>query len=101
MTHLAVPASVLAVSACESLHPFVSAYKVHPILVNFTAALIPVSVGSDIKTSRASGTITWRLMRTPCLGAAWNTRPGLLFLPITSGFATLLWPGSWWNIWKD
>ncbi len=30
------------------LHQFVSSYKIHPILVNFTAALIPVSLGSDI-----------------------------------------------------
>lgn len=32
----------------DVLHQFVSSYKIHPILVNFTAALIPVSVGSDI-----------------------------------------------------
>jgi uncharacterized membrane protein len=35
-------------SVYSTLHQFVSDYKVHPILVNFTAALIPVSVGSDI-----------------------------------------------------
>jgi uncharacterized membrane protein len=39
---------ILAASVYETLHQFVSAYKVHPILVNFTAALIPVSVASDI-----------------------------------------------------
>jgi hypothetical protein len=39
---------LLAASAHEALHQFVSAWKVHPILVNFTAALIPVSVVSDI-----------------------------------------------------
>jgi uncharacterized membrane protein len=32
----------------ESLRQFVTAYKVHPILVNFTAALVPVSIFSDI-----------------------------------------------------
>ena len=37
---------ILAASVYETLHQFVSAYKVHPILVNFTAALIPVSVAS-------------------------------------------------------
>ena len=37
-----------AASVYETLHQFVSAYKVHPILVNFTAALVPVSVGSDV-----------------------------------------------------
>jgi len=43
-----MPTYLLADSVYETLHQFVSAYKVHPILVNFTAALIPVSVGSDI-----------------------------------------------------
>ena len=39
---------IFAHSIYETLHQFVSAQKLHPILVNFTAALIPVSVGSDI-----------------------------------------------------
>ena len=39
---------VLAALGFEALHQFVTAYKIHPILVNFTAALIPVSVFSDI-----------------------------------------------------
>jgi uncharacterized membrane protein len=39
---------LFAASGYETLHQLVSAYKVHPILVNFTAALIPVSVVSDI-----------------------------------------------------
>jgi uncharacterized membrane protein len=44
-----MPSSLLAAaSVYETLHQFVIAYKVHPILVNFTAALVPVSVGSDI-----------------------------------------------------
>ncbi len=43
-----MPTYLLADSVYETLHQFVSTYKVHPILVNFTAALIPVSVGSDI-----------------------------------------------------
>jgi uncharacterized membrane protein len=38
---------ILTASAYEALHQFVSARKVHPILVNFTAALIPISVASD------------------------------------------------------
>ncbi len=42
------PHPVLAASVFEALHQFVSSYLVHPILVNFTAALIPVSVVSDI-----------------------------------------------------
>ncbi len=39
---------ILAASAYDTLHQFVSTYKVHPILVNFTAALIPVSLASDL-----------------------------------------------------
>jgi uncharacterized membrane protein len=39
---------VIAAAGYEALHQFVTAYKVHPILINFTAALIPVSVISDI-----------------------------------------------------
>jgi uncharacterized membrane protein len=43
-----MPNYLFADSVYEVLHQFVTAYKVHPILINFTAALIPVSVGSDI-----------------------------------------------------
>ncbi|HZL33823.1 MAG TPA: DUF2231 domain-containing protein [Tepidisphaeraceae bacterium] len=39
---------VFVATIYDAMHQFVSSYKVHPILVNFTAALIPVSVGSDI-----------------------------------------------------
>ena len=39
---------IAAASVYETLHQFVIAYKLHPILVNFTAALVPVSVGSDV-----------------------------------------------------
>lgn len=43
-----MPTYLFADSVYELLHQFVGANKLHPILVNFTAALIPVSVGSDI-----------------------------------------------------
>lgn len=43
-----MPTYLFADSVCDILHQFVVANKIHPILVNFTAALIPVSVGSDI-----------------------------------------------------
>src|SRR5262249_42323528 len=39
---------ILSESIYGSLHQFVSTYKIHPILVNFTAALIPVSWASDL-----------------------------------------------------
>ena len=39
---------VLGASLLSALQQFVMATKLHPILVNFTAALVPVSVGSDL-----------------------------------------------------
>ena len=38
---------VFAAGAIDALKHFVNATKLHPILVNFTAALVPVSVASD------------------------------------------------------
>lgn len=38
----------------SDLRQFVMDYKLHPILVNFTAALVPVSLASDV-LARASG----------------------------------------------
>ncbi|HUZ07075.1 MAG TPA: hypothetical protein VMV89_06255, partial [Candidatus Paceibacterota bacterium] len=38
---------VLAAGIISALKQFVMATKLHPILVNFTAALVPVSVASD------------------------------------------------------
>jgi uncharacterized membrane protein len=54
----------------EPLHQLVSAYIIHPILVNFTAALLSVSVGSDI-LAKALGTPTLRDTRwwTLCFAA--------------------------------
>jgi uncharacterized membrane protein len=40
--------SIMAAGIVPALRDFIMATKLHPILVNFTAALIPVSVGSDI-----------------------------------------------------
>lgn len=39
---------VLAAGIIPALKQFVSVTKLHPILINFTAALVPVSVGSDL-----------------------------------------------------
>jgi len=39
---------ILATSAIAALKSAVAATKLHPILVNFTAALVPVSVASDL-----------------------------------------------------
>lgn len=43
-----MPTYLFADSVFETLQQFVVANKIHPILVNFTAALIPVSVSSDV-----------------------------------------------------
>jgi uncharacterized membrane protein len=39
---------ILAAGIISALKQFVMATKLHPILVNFTAALVPVSVASDM-----------------------------------------------------
>ncbi len=39
---------VLAATGYEVLHQLVTTYKVHPVLVNFTAALLPISLFSDL-----------------------------------------------------
>lgn len=39
---------MLASGILPALQQFVSATKLHPILVNFTAALVPISVASDM-----------------------------------------------------
>ena len=41
-------APMLAAGILPALQQFVMATKLHPILVNFTAALVPVSVASDL-----------------------------------------------------
>jgi uncharacterized membrane protein len=38
---------ILAAGIISALQQFVTVTKLHPILVNFTAALVPVSVASD------------------------------------------------------
>jgi len=44
-----MPSTLLAASSVtETLRHFVTTYKIHPILVNFTAALIPISLFSDV-----------------------------------------------------
>jgi uncharacterized membrane protein len=56
----------LAVGIVPLLKQFVMATKLHPILVNFTAALVPVSVASDIagrvwKSESLRNTAWWTL----------------------------------------
>jgi uncharacterized membrane protein len=61
-----------AANAINALKTFVSDYKIHPILVNFTAALIPVSVGADIfarilKKESLRATAWWTLVIAACI----------------------------------
>ena len=64
MTNFLEP--TLAVAIVPVLKQFVMATKLHPILVNFTAALVPVSVASDIlgrirKNESLRSTAWWTL----------------------------------------
>jgi uncharacterized membrane protein len=64
--------SVQVSGLLPTLQTYVSEYKIHPILVNFTAALIPVSVGVDFaarlfrsKSLRDTG--WWTLFLAACI----------------------------------
>ena len=75
---------VLAALGYEALHQFVVAYKIHPILVNFTAALIPVSVVSDILgKSLAKQTLRDTGWWTLCFAA--------IITPFTAIYGWLFW----------
>jgi uncharacterized membrane protein len=75
---------ILAASAYETLHQFVSVYKVHPMLVNFTAALIPISVLSDIL-----GRVFAR--QTLCSAAWWTLCFAAFITPFTAIAGWLWW----------
>jgi uncharacterized membrane protein len=66
------------------LKHFVDQYKLHPILVNFTAALIPVSVGSDFLS---------RLFRRETLRSTgwWTLLYATIITPFTSVAGWLFW----------
>jgi len=58
---------VLAAGIIPALKQFVSATKLHPILVDFTAALVPVSVAADLagrlrKDESLRNTAWWTLL---------------------------------------
>ncbi|HEY1686429.1 MAG TPA: DUF2231 domain-containing protein [Tepidisphaeraceae bacterium] len=74
----------LADSLIQILKQWDSSWKIHPILVNFTAALVPVSVGSDL-IGRALGqeqlrTVGW-----------WTMLYAALITPFTAVFGWLFW----------
>ena len=77
-------ASLLAPGALGSLRQFVSDQKLHPILVNFTAALIPVSIFSDIAA---------RLLHRETLRATawWTLCFAACITPLTAAAGWLFW----------
>jgi uncharacterized membrane protein len=81
-----MPNYILAASVYETLHQFVSAYKVHPILVNFTAALVPVSAGSDI--------LGWVFGKQTLRDTGWWT---LCFAAVITPFTAI----AGWLFWMD
>ena len=68
----------------SALKQFVTDYKLHPILVNFTAALVPVSLAGDIM-ERATG--------DESLGQAawWTTACAGAITPLTALTGWLFW----------
>jgi uncharacterized membrane protein len=68
----------------KTLQHFVSAYNVHPMLVNFSAALIPVSVGSDVLA---------RIFGKPSLRDTgwWTLCFAAIITPFTASAGWLLW----------
>ena len=83
--HLLAAAAAAPASLYETVRQFVSDYKVHPILVNFTAALIPVSFVSDV-LNRISG-------KTSLRDTGWWT---LCFAAIVTPFTAL----AGWFFWN-
>ena len=76
--------NILASASLKTLQHFVSVYNVHPMLVNFTAALIPVSVGSDVLA---------RIFGKPSLRDTgwWTLCFAAIVTPFTASAGWLLW----------
>lgn len=70
-----------ALAAAKSL---VMQYKIHPILVNFTAALVPVSLFSDL-LARATGKKTFEDV------AWWTLLYAAAVTPLTAAAGWLFW----------
>jgi uncharacterized membrane protein len=84
--HVLVQSALAAVDAPTGtvLRQWVTEYKIHPILVNFTAALIPVSVGSDVLAllfrRESLRTVAW-----------WTLLYAAIITPLTSAAGWLFW----------
>ena len=84
MTHIE---PILGAAIIPALKHFVMATKLHPILVNFTAALIPVSVASDI---------IGRFLKNESLRSTawWTLFYATLITPFTAITGWLFWMGD-------
>lgn len=71
-------------SLLTMLQHFVSATKLHPVLVNFTAALVPVSVGSDVLAR-------WSRKESLLHTAWWSLLYAVLITPCTAIAGWLFW----------
>ena len=78
---------VVGAGLLSALKEFVSVTKLHPILVDFTAALVPVSVGSDL---------IGRLMKAESLRhtAWWTLLYATFITPFTAITGWLFWMGD-------
>lgn len=76
--------TILAADVAGALRALVQATKLHPILVNFTAALVPVSVAADLAA---------RLRRDASLRdtAWWTLLVAALVTPLTAVTGWLFW----------
>ena len=85
MTNFIEP--TLAAGIIPTLKQFVMATKLHPILVNFTAALVPVSVASDV---------IGRLLKNESLRntAWWTLFYATIVTPLTAVSGWLFWMGD-------
>lgn len=81
---MTTPDSLLAAGILPALQQFVMTTKLHPILVNFTAALVPVSVASDF---------IGRLLQRPSLRATgwWTLLYATAVTPLTAIAGWLFW----------
>ncbi len=93
---------MLGVEILSALKEFVNATKLHPILVNFTAALAPVSVASDllgnlIKSEPLRNTAWWTLFYATAITPFTAITGWLFWMPDdngASGMAIHKWLGS-------
>ena len=76
--------TVFGATAFHTVHEAVDATKLHPILVNFTAALVPVTIGSDF---------LGRLSRNETLRSTawWTLLYAVIITPLTAITGWLFW----------